>query len=66
MDVIICDNKYIPNPLHELTSHVSQPAKMSYEKSLRIQKECYWPHDFCEEANMLARDVICALFILEP
>ena len=32
MDVVICDNKYILNPLHELTYHVSLLAS---------QQECH-------------------------
>ena len=42
-----------------------QPTEMSYEKTLRIQKEHYWPYDFCMAADMLAGDIVCALFTLE-
>ena len=41
------------------------PTQMPYEKMLRIQKECYWLYDFCRVADMLAGDILFALFILE-
>ena len=41
------------------------PTQMLYEKMLRIQKESYWPYDFCTAANMSATDIMCALFILK-
>ena len=67
MDVVLYDNKYILNPLHELTCHVGLLAgqqKSSYKKILRIQKEHYQLYNFCREADMLAGDIVCVLFIL--
>ena len=39
----------IPNAFHELTPRLASqwPTQMSYEKSLKIQKECSWQYDFC-------------------
>ena len=42
---------------------VSQLTKMLYEKTCRIQQECTWPYNFCMDADMLARDIVCVLFI---
>ena len=41
------------------------PTQMSYEKMLRIQKECCQPYDFCRVADMLARDSVYTIFIIE-
>ena len=67
MDVVLYDNKYIL--IHSMSWHAMLaswwPAQMPYKKTLRIQKECYQPYDFCMAANMLAGDIMCELFILE-
>ena len=39
--------------------------QMSYEKIIRIQKECYWPYNFCGEADMLAGDIVCIILTLK-
>ena len=67
LDAVLCNNKYIPT--HSMSWHAMsaswQPTQMPYEKALRIQKECYQPYNFCGVADMLARDIMCALFVLE-
>ena len=68
LDIVLCNNKYFLT--HSMSWHAmlagQQPTQMPYEKMLRIQKECYWAYDFCRAADMLAGDIVCTSFILEP
>ena len=41
------------------------PTQMSYKKVLRIQKEGSQPSDFCGAADMSARDIVHASFMLK-
>ena len=58
---------YIPNMLHKSTprSADQHPTQMSYEKRLRIQKECSQPYDFCRAADTSAGDISCSISIIE-
>ena len=68
MDVVICGNKYILNPLHELAWHVA--LLVSWQKchmKRRLEfKRMLLAIQLCMVANMLAGDIVCTLFILEP
>ena len=55
--------------MHFMSQHPKSAGQwltqMSYEKTLRIQKECCWLCDFCGVADMSAGDIVCAMFIIE-
>ena len=67
VDVVLCNNKHILT--HSMSWHprsaTQQPTQMLYEKTRRIWKESCQPYNFCGAADMLAGDIVCALFILE-
>ena len=67
LDVVLGNNKHILT--HFMSWHAmlagQWPTQMLYKKMLGIQKECYQPNDFCGAADMSARDIVYALFILE-
>ena len=57
----------ISDALHELTpkSASRQPTQKPYENHFLFQKECSRPYNFYGRLTILARQIVCASFMLE-